>query len=261
MPPHGISADPIGNASNEFRNRIPRSRISNRARIRGHAVAGAALGRRAAGTTRRTGLGRHVHRAPTRGDNGAMEPADMMAAVVTGLQERTGRTLAQWLDEVQEAGLDPLEQRSVRAWLRARGVPKNSQWAIADAAAREAGWVPPDVEASTATLYGGTKAHLRPLHDAIVEMTHALGPDVEAQPRGTYIPLVRRTQFLALAPGPRDTLRVGFRFRGEVPHDDRLRPAKSFAQATHWVHVDADWLDAELLTLEPLIATAYEQNG
>lgn len=191
-----------------------------------------------------------------------MEPADMMAAVADGLERRTGRSLPQWLVAVRGAGLDPLDQLAVRRWLAAEhGVPQNSQWAIADAAAREVGWRPPDVEEATDSLYSGAKAGLRPLHDAIVEMTHALGEDIEAQPRGTYIPLVRRTQFLVLAPGPRGTLRVGFRFRGEVPDDDRLSVARSFGQATHWLLVEPDALDADLLTLEPLIACAYEQNG
>ncbi|GAB96520.1 putative transport protein [Kineosphaera limosa] len=190
-----------------------------------------------------------------------MEPADMMAAVVTGLKQRTGRDLPDWLEAVSAAGLDPLDQQGVRAWLREQGVPQNSQWAIADAAAREAGWVPPDVQDATDSLYSGPKAALRPLHDAIFEMTHALGEDIQAQSRATYIPFVRRTQFLALAPGPRGTLRVGLRFRADVPDDDRLSPAKGFAQATHWVHVEADALDEDLLTLEPLIATAYDQNG
>lgn len=185
----------------------------------------------------------------------------MMAAIVTGLKDRTGRTLPEWVEAVRQAGLDPVDQKSVRAWLRDQGVPQNSRWAIADAAAREAGWAPPNVEEATDSLYSGKKESLRPLHDAIVEMTHALGEDIEVQARGTYIPLVRGTQFLALAPGPKGTLRVGFRFREEVPEDDRLAPARGFAQSTHWVHVEPDALDEDLLTLEPLIATAYDQNG
>lgn len=193
---------------------------------------------------------------------GRMEPADMMAAVISGLEKRTGRDLSAWVQAVTDAGLDPLDQRGVRAWLaREHGVPQNSQWAIADAAARAAGWRPPDVAEATDALYRGEKAPLRPLHDAIVEMTHALGEDIEAQPRASYIPLVRRTQFLALAPGPRGTLRLGLRFRNDLPSDERLRPAKGFAQATHYVLVSPDSLDADLLTLKPLIAAAYDQNG
>ena len=65
-----------------------------------------------------------------------MEPADMMAAVSASMQKRTGRTLDEWVELVRHAGLDPLQQKDVRRWLKdVHGVPQNTQWAIADAAA------------------------------------------------------------------------------------------------------------------------------
>ena len=142
----------------------------------------------------------------------------MMAAVTTSMDDRTGRSLDEWVALVREAGPDPLDQRAVRAWLRdVHGVPQNSQWAIADAAATAAGWQRPDVDGYTDALYTGAKAHLRPIHDAIVTLAEGLGDDARREGRGTYIPVVRRTQFVAVAPGPRDTVRVGFRFRDTAP--------------------------------------------
>lgn len=186
----------------------------------------------------------------------------MMAAVTTSLEERTGRSLDEWVALVREAGPDALDQRAVRAWLRdVHGVPQNSQWAIADAAATAAGWQRPDVDAYTDALYSGVKAHLRPIHDAVVTLAEGLGEDVRREGRGTYIPIVRKTQFVAVAPGPRDTVRVGFRFRGTPPGDERLSPAKGFAQATHWLHLAADADEDDLRSLEPLLQAAYRQNG
>src|SRR5215469_17420149 len=72
----------------------------------------------------------------------AKSPDDMMSAVTGSLAARTGRSLDEWLELVQASGIDPLDQNAVRRWLKAEhGVPQNSQWAIADAAARAAGWV------------------------------------------------------------------------------------------------------------------------
>jgi hypothetical protein len=191
-----------------------------------------------------------------------MEPADMMAAVTASLEERTGRTLEQWVAAVRESGIDPVDQRAVRAWLKdVHGIPQNSQWAIADAAARDAGWVRPDVDAYTDTLYRGDKAHLRPIHDAVITLAEGLGEDVHREGRSTYIPVIRRTQFVAVAPGPHDTVRVGLRFRGTVPDDERLSPAKGFAQASHWLHLSADADEDDLRSLEPLLEAAYLQNG
>jgi len=186
----------------------------------------------------------------------------MMAAVTGSMQERTGRTLEEWVALVGDSGIDPLDQGAVRAWLRdVHGVPQNSQWAVADAAATAAGWQRPDPDGYTDTLYGGAKAHLRPIHDAIITLAEGLGDDAHREGRGTYIPVVRRTQFVAVAPGPRDTVRVGFRFRGEVPDDERLAPAKGFAQATHWLHLSADADEDDLRSLGPLLEAAYSQNG
>lgn len=190
------------------------------------------------------------------------EPKDMMAAVAQSMRERTGRSVDEWVAAVEAADLDPLEQKSVREWLKSEhGIPQNSQWTIADAAARKAGWLPPSVDESTDALYAGKKAILRPLHDRIAALALALGDDVEAQQRGTYIPFVRKTQFLALGPGPRGALRVGLRFRDAPPAAPGLEPAKSFASATHWVHLAADAGDADVDALEPLLAAAYAQNG
>src|SRR5690606_18270413 len=105
-----------------------------------------------------------------------MNPNDMMAAVATSLKARTGRTLEEWVALVQASGIDPLDQNAVRRWLRAEhGVPQNSQWAIADAAARAAGWVPPTLEQSIDEQYAGAKAALRPIFDRLRQVLESFG--------------------------------------------------------------------------------------
>ena len=190
------------------------------------------------------------------------DPSDMMDAVTRSMKERTGHTLEEWVKLVEQEGPDPLQQKEVRRWLKeVHGVPQNSQWAIADAAARAAGWERPSVDEYADALYTGKKASLRPLHDAVVELARGLGKDTAVEGRATYAPIVRKTQFAAVAPGPRGTLRVGFRYRDDVPDDPRLEPAKGFAQATHRLHLAADAGKAEVRSLEPLLRVAYEQNG
>ncbi|MGW5239810.1 DUF5655 domain-containing protein [Monashia sp. NPDC004114] len=191
-----------------------------------------------------------------------MEPADMMAGVAASMKERTGRTLDEWVALVRAEGPDPIDQKAVRAWLKdVHGVAQNSQWAIADAAAMAAGWERPTVTGYTDALYSGPRSGLRPLHDAVVELALSMGDDTEAQGRSTYIPVVRKSQFVAVAPGPRGTLRIGLRYRGDAPVDDRLSPAKGFAQATHWIHLAADSTQADVKSLTPLVAAAYGDNG
>src|SRR6478672_12721956 len=119
----------------------------------------------------------------------AKTPDEMMSAVSASLAERTGKTLDEWVTLVQASGIDPLDQNAVRRWLKAEhGVPQNSQWAIADAAARAAGWVRPTAQEYADAQYTGPKAALRPIYDRLAAELTALGDDVRVEGRSTYVP-------------------------------------------------------------------------
>ena len=45
-------------------------------------------------------------------------PADMMSSVTDSMKERTGKTLDEWVAAVQSTGIDPLDQKAVRSWLK-----------------------------------------------------------------------------------------------------------------------------------------------
>jgi hypothetical protein len=188
----------------------------------------------------------------------AKTPDDMMGAVVGSLAARTGRSLDEWLELVQASGIDPLDQNAVRRWLKAEhGVPQNSQWAIADAAARAAGWVRPTVEEYVHGQYQGAKAPLRPIYDALAGAITSLGDDVTIEGRGGYTPFVRGRQFAAVAAAARDRVDLGLRFT-DAPVSGRLEPAKAPGQATHKIALRsvAD-VDDEV---RHLLHVAYDQN-
>src|SRR5215472_12148490 len=155
----------------------------------------------------------------------AKTPDEMMSAVSASLAERTGRTMDEWVALVQGSGADPLDQNAVRRWLRAEhGVPQNSQWAIADAAARAAGWVRPTVEEYVDSQYRGPKAALRPIYDAIAGAVTSFGDDVTVEGRGGYTPFVRGRQFAAVAAAAKDRVDLGLRFT-DPPAAGRLQQA------------------------------------
>ncbi|HEX7120068.1 MAG TPA: DUF5655 domain-containing protein [Longimicrobiales bacterium] len=186
-------------------------------------------------------------------------PNEMMAAVAASMKRRTGRDLDEWVALVQASGIDPLDQNAVRRWLRTEhGVPQNSQWAIADAAARAAGWVPPTFDEYVDDQYAGAKAHLRPIYDRVASEILALGDDVRAEGRSTYVPFVRARQFAAVQAATRDRVDLGLRFT-DAPSSDRLVPAKAPGQSTHKVELRAmDEVDEEV---RELLRVAYAQNG
>src|SRR5215467_9876114 len=137
----------------------------------------------------------------------------MMSAVTASLAARTGRSLEEWVALVQASGIDPLDQNAVRRWLRSEhGVPQNSQWAIADAAARAAGWVRPTVEEYIDSQYRGAKAALRPIYDALASAIVGLGEDVSVEGRGGYTPFVRGRQFAAAAAAVFNRIDLGLRY-------------------------------------------------
>jgi len=189
----------------------------------------------------------------------AQTPDEMMSAVSASLAARTGRSLDSWVALVQSSGIDPLDQNAVRGWLRStHGVPQNSQWAIADAAAQAAGWVRPSVVEYVDSQYRGAKAGLRPIYDALAAVIGDLGDDVTIEGRGSYTPFVRGRQFAAIAAAARDRVDLGLRFAAP-PDSGRLTPASGPGQATHKVSLrSVHDVDDEL---RQLLRMAYEQNA
>ncbi len=185
-------------------------------------------------------------------------PADMMNSVTDSMKERTGKTLEEWVVAVQLTGIDPLDQKAVRNWLKEQGVLQNSQWAIADAAARAAGWERPSVEGYIDSQYQGEKAPLRPIFDALRQIIEGLGEDITVEGRGGYTPFVRKRQFAAVQASTKTRVDLGLRFR-HSPDSALLSITSLPGQSTHKIGLTS----VEQITDEvrQLIRLAYEQNG
>jgi hypothetical protein len=184
---------------------------------------------------------------------------EMMHAVSGSMQERTGRTVEQWVTLVQASGIDPLDQNEVRRWLKSEhGVLQNSRYAIAAAAAAAAGWQAPTPDEYIDSQYTGPRASLRPVFDALCSLLLSFGDDVRLEGRATYIPFVRARQFAAVAAATASRIDVGLRFTN-APDSPLLSPAKAPGQATHKLSLRAR---SDLTPqVEQLLRTGYEQNG
>jgi len=185
-------------------------------------------------------------------------PSDMMDSVTQSMKERTGKSLEEWVTAVQSAGIDPLDQKAVRNWLKAQGVLQNTQWAIADAAARAAGWERPSVEGYINSQYQGEKAALRPIFDALREIVEGLGEDVTAEGRGGYTPFVRKRQFAAVQASTKTRVDLGLRFR-QAPDSALLSTTSLPGQSTHKLGLSS--VDEITDEVKDLVRLAYEQNG
>ncbi len=185
-------------------------------------------------------------------------PADMMSSVTDSMEERTGKTLEEWVAAVQSTGIDALDQKAVRNWLKKQGVLQNSQWTIADAAARAAGWERPSVEGYIESQYTGEKSNLRPIFDALREIIEGLGEDVSVEGRGGYTPIVRKRQFAAIQASTKTRVDLGLRFK-QSPDSDLLSTSSLPGQSTHKIGLNSlEQITEEVIAL---IRLAYEQNG
>jgi predicted transport protein len=182
----------------------------------------------------------------------------MMSALNASMKARTGRSVSEWVAVVEKSGIDPLEQNAVRKWLKAEhGVLQNSQWAIADAAARSVGWIEPTLDEYIDLQYAGAKAALRPIFDAVRERAMGVGNDVSVGGRSTYVPFVRARQFAAIAAATTTRVDLGLRFR--TPPESGVLTAKGPGQSTHKVSLTAVQDVTDEVTR--LLQIAYEQNG
>jgi predicted transport protein len=186
-------------------------------------------------------------------------PEDMMGAVAASMEQRTGRSLDEWVALVGTSGVDPLDQNAVRRWLRdVHGVRQNTQWAIAEQVAVRAGWVRPTVEQYVELQYSGRRAGLRPVFEAVRDAALALGDDVRMEGRSTYVPFVRGRQFAAVAAATATRVDLGLRLPAP-PYSPLLQPAKAPGQATHKVSLTSvSDVDDDV---RALLRAAYEQAG
>jgi predicted transport protein len=186
-------------------------------------------------------------------------PEDMLRAVAASVEQRTGRTLDEWVTLVGTSGVDPLDQNAVRRWLRdVHGVRQNTQWAIAERVAVRAGWVRPTDEQYADLQYSGRHAELRPVFEAVRDAALALGDDVRMEGRSTYVPFVRGRQFAAVAAATATRVDLGLRLP-TPPVNARLQPAKAPGQSTHKVSLTSvSDVDDDV---RALLRVAYEQAG
>ena len=172
---------------------------------------------------------------------------DGIAAQIRNIEARYGRPLPEWFGIIAASGLT--KHTEVVAMLKADyGMAHGAAHRVsllsrsAASAPSAPASVPASVPASPGevadALYAGKKAPLRPLHDELMAMVHAMGPDVSLAPKKGYVSLRRPgKQFAMIQPSGAGRIDLGLILPG-VPPGGRLEPSGSFnALFTHRVRV------------------------
>ena len=95
-------------------------------------------------------------------------------------------------------------------------------------------------------IYIGAKAHLRPLHEAVMQALHAFGP-FEVAPKKTYVSLRRKKQFAMLGPATKDLVELGINAKG-LPNHPRLKALPTGGMCNYSLRLgSATEVDADLL--------------
>lgn len=176
----------------------------------------------------------------------AKSPADMLESMIRNLEEKTGRSLDDWIAAVRRSGLD--RHGATVKWLKSEHGLGHGYANLVASKALEPAAGAASGEDLVAAQYAGAKAGLRPIYDALVAAAASFGTDVEIAPKKTYVSLRRSKQFALVQPSTATRVDVGIQLPG-TPPGERLEASGSFnAMVSHRVRLaTAAEVDDELL--------------
>jgi uncharacterized protein DUF5655/uncharacterized protein DUF4287 len=164
----------------------------------------------------------------------ASSPDDMANAMIANMKENTGKTLAQWITIAKKSG-EEKHGGIVKHLKSEHGMTHGFANLVALKALKsDAG----GDDALIAAQYGGPKAGLKPIYDALIKAAKACGKDVEVSPKKAYVSLRRNKQFAIIQPSTKTRLDLGLNFKNQ-PVAGRLEKSGSFnAMVSHRVRLE-----------------------
>ena len=141
------------------------------------------------------------------------------ATQLANIEKRSGKRLEELVRLLDASGAQKFGER--RDYLkRELGMGHGDANAVVAYAAQKAAGTPPAGSASPAAavdeIYSGKKAHLRPLHDALIAKIDGFG-DYEIAPKKGYVSLRRKKQFAMIGPATQSRVDVGLNMKGVTP--------------------------------------------
>ncbi len=163
------------------------------------------------------------------------------------LEAKTGVAWSDWLKRARAAGSEK-HGEVVKHLKTVHGIGHGYANLIAHSLKQADAGGAPAADDLVAAQYGGKKAELKPIHDAIMAAVHGFGTEVELAPKKTYVSLRRKKQFGLVQPSTATRVDVGLNLQGKAPAG-RLEASGSFnSMVSHRVRVGTPAeVDAELI--------------
>ncbi len=179
--------------------------------------------------------------------------ADMEKAIATQLaniEKKTQKSLAELTRAVQGCGAS--KHGEIRSWLMetyglghgdANTLTHIALKSDGASAAKASG---ASTDAVLAEIYSGKKAHLRPIHDALMAAVVEMG-QFEIAPKKGYVSLRRKKQFAMLGPKTNDRFELGLNLKDDIA-DSRVKPAPPGGMCQYIVPLGSvDAVDAKII--------------
>ena len=187
----------------------------------------------------------------------------MLDSVINGMQQKTGRSIEQWIDFVNKKG--PKDHKERLAWLKSEhGLGTNyASWIAGRAAGKAEEFETADEYLSHAQdyveqMYAGPKEHLREIYDEILAFAKTMGKDIRISPCRTIVPIYRNHVIAQIKPTTRTRIDLGlalkdtktpkrlintggFEKKDRITHRIEIASVDDFDdEAKHWMKVAYD---------------------
>jgi hypothetical protein len=175
------------------------------------------------------------------------------------IQKRTGKSLDQLADIVRKSGLT--KHGEIRDYVkRELGLGHGDANTLVHTVLQSDGQRAAEGKSTDQVLdeiYTGAKAHMRPIHEKLMNEIHKFG-DFEVAPKKGYVSLRRRKQFVMIGPKTNTRFEVGINAK-DLQKSPRLLEQPKGSMCNYIVNVtEAKEVDAELISW---IKSAYEGAG
>lgn len=188
-----------------------------------------------------------------------MDPMDVEQAKrnqLKNIESRTGKAISELGDAIRESGL--AKHGEIVAMLKERfGIGHGDANAVAHHVKEAASGAKDGGGDVLDEIYTGAKAHLRPIHDRLMEAVAKLG-EHEVAPKKGYVSLRRKKQFAMIGPATNSQIEVGLNMKG-VAGTDRLKEQPAGGMCQYKLRLSSvDEVDADLMSW---VGQAYDSAG